>query len=773
MKVRTTWRFLPFFLLMALLVTPPNTYSCGPFFEQTIFSYSESPNVPLEKFYDGQMGVLRPTYDRNYLVIAYRHLMELDKVKTYRKGQTDQSNDANPVENSGAPTDQSPAVKIWVKARTRVPDVPRPASYDQSAPVSQDQPYQQFLNCPDNAFVMAARTLDDRIAKYGADSSDIKDWVAGQDAVFANCSTAGPVVLPTALAVGPAWLKQDRTYQTAAANFYARNFDDAMKLFDAIAADHSSPWSWIASYLAARTMIRKATLEAGKDQPFDKAVMADAEVRLQKILQDPSQSKIHDDARRMLAFVRFRIHPAERAAELETELLRKSPDENFDQNLTDYLALNYQGEGAGDLSDWLKTFHLSYSSYDEKHAQPDSSAAPHALQQWKQKSTLPWLVAALNLASATDPAVPKLLAAAEKVPTRSPGYLTVRYYALRLMISTGRKTEARRELDGILVQSALPAGTRNLFIEERLPLATSFDDFLKNAPERPAAIGVDENGGDNVPPSQPGPKPQPVFLDTYAAKVFAKRLPLDLFSQAASSASLPQSLQRDVALAAWTRAILLDDIPTAARLVPPLEKLEPSLQAGLQEFQAASSDAEKNFAAIFLILKNPGLKPYIMRGEGRTEFMAGEEPLKKIDDLRDNWWCASMGADPASINYYDYERSEYDEKQPEPSAKFRDSDTAFPYPDFLSESQRIAAGQQWDQLTKLGTAPNWLAQQTVEWAKAHPADPRIPEALYLAVRATRYGCTNKLTTKYSKSAFDLLHEKYPQSEWAKKTKYYF
>jgi hypothetical protein len=61
----------------------------------------------------------------------------------------------------------------------------------------------------------------------------------------------------------------------------------------------------------------------------------------------------------------------------------------------------------------------------------------------------------------------------------------------------------------------------------------------------------------------------------------------------------------------------------------------------------------------------------------------------------------------------------------------------------------------------------------MDWAKTHPDDQRVPEGLYLAVRSTRYGCTNKLTTKYSKSAFDLLHQKYPQSEWAKKTKYYF
>ena len=52
-------------------------------------------------------------------------------------------------------------------------------------------------------------------------------------------------------------------------------------------------------------------------------------------------------------------------------------------------------------------------------------------------------------------------------------------------------------------------------------------------------------------------------------------------------------------------------------------------------------------------------------------------------------------------------------------------------------------------------------------------DPRLPEALYLAVRSTRIGCTNAETSKVSKAAFDFLHEHYPQSEWTAKTKFHY
>ena len=77
MELKTLRRTLLLLMFAAVLVAPRYTYSCGPFAEETIFSYSEAPNVPLEKFYAGELGVLRPAYSRSYLVIAYRYLSDL------------------------------------------------------------------------------------------------------------------------------------------------------------------------------------------------------------------------------------------------------------------------------------------------------------------------------------------------------------------------------------------------------------------------------------------------------------------------------------------------------------------------------------------------------------------------------------------------------------------------------------------------------------------------------------------------------------------------
>ena len=93
--------------------------------------------------------------------------------------------------------------------------------------------------------------------------------------------------------------------------------------------------------------------------------------------------------------------------------------------------------------------------------------------------------------------------------------------------------------------------------------------------------------------------------------------------------------------------------------------------------------------------------------------------------------------------------------------------------EFLSPQQASAAQYELQRLASLGPAPNYLSQQVTAWAQKAPSDPRLPEALHLAVKATRYGCADADTGKFSKAAFDLLHERYPKSPWAQKTKYWY
>ena len=179
-------------------------------------------------------------------------------------------------------------------------------------------------------------------------------------------------------------------------------------------------------------------------------------------------------------------------------------------------------------------------------------------------------------------------------------------------------------------------------------------------------------------------------------------------------------------------------------------------------YSTAGTREERRFAAVFLMLRHPGLKPYAARGVAR------KTPLGRIDELRDNWWC-SFGAkpEPDTFNYYNIGAP-----FPEPLKCVYPGGKVDP-PSFLTASERQAAEREWKKLAALPTAPSYLSRAVIDWALRYPSDPRIPYALHLAVKSTRYGCTDATTSEVSKKAFEILHRKYPGSDWAKQTKYYF
>jgi len=176
----------------------------------------------------------------------------------------------------------------------------------------------------------------------------------------------------------------------------------------------------------------------------------------------------------------------------------------------------------------------------------------------------------------------------------------------------------------------------------------------------------------------------------------------------------------------------------------------------LDGFVKATTPDDKKFTGLYVWLKTPGIEPVVDVGIGR------ESVLNQQDTYRDNWWCAS------SITSNSEETATEEE---DGITSFTSSSKGSPV--FLTAAQKATGAKEWNALTSLGTMPNYLCKQAIQWANKTPADPRVPEALHLAVNSTRYGCTDKDSGRWSKAAFDLLHRKYPTTSWAKKTKYWF
>ena len=745
MTLRLVQRSLVILGLIFMLVMPSAIYSCGPFFEETVFAFDTQPENE-NAFAAGKLGIVRPGFRHAYLVVAYRYLLG--------RGLNPEQQQAAMDEWSGnivpGYVDQQDVVRSWGQLRGTIAK-PSPGPVTSAyAPVSSGQPYEQFLNCPVEAFKNAVAILQDRIAKFGSESDAVREWISGQDQVFVNCDGRQRMI-PAVLTSGEPLIQADRNYQIAAAHFYARDFEEAASDFDSIAKDSASPWANIASYLAARALIRKATLVHAEAEPFDRAAMSAAQERLQRIVNDPHAGALSDSSQKLLNFVRFRTEPDKRVEELERVMNSPDVGPNFRQDLWDYILLVSQGKQANDLSDWLQTFYTGQLRIGEKRV--DSSQAEHSIRKWREEKSLPWLVAALTFSAANDAAVPDLLQAAESLPAASPGYFTIRYQALRLLVARGKTDEARKELDALLKRPDLPQGTSNLFNEERQRITTSLDDLLTHAAEQAVGVQSDADNSENsFTANAAGP-----FFNHFSTEIFMKRMPLSMLAESAESAILPKPLRRELARTAWVRSILIEDNQeTATRLQPVLEQLDPALWSTMDSFSAAKSGSERHFIAVLVILSNPGMKPSVREGALRTA------TLGQLDLLRDNWWCADVSGEQNWGKYYGDANVEFTEREPD-----------FPFPVWMSEAQKTAAQSEWRKLAATGTAPNYLAKQVLAYAKEHPDDARLPQALHLAVRATHLGCTNVDTTKLSKAAFDFLHGHYPASEWTAKTKYYY
>jgi hypothetical protein len=719
-------------------------YACGPFSLDAIFTYSKHPDYPLEKYAQGELGILQPTYARSYLLVAYRYLkgtrFSPDEKKALLALWNERLSDRRP---------EPAGVEVWLTARKKItrkePSVPIEVYRNKSK-----DSYDSFLNCTPDAFETAAKTLAARIAKFGAANPDVKAWTETQDRVFANCS--GENIPEPAASNTATWLQQDHAYQIAAANFYAMKFDNARTQFEKIAEDTNSPWRAAASFLRARTLIRQASLGEPSSSPI---ALQQAQIQLGQTLADPSQRAFHKSAQNLSNLVKLRLAPKERLRELAQILADKEPDVNLKQDLWDYTLLldKYEQEAnpdyyeaikfnqlskvgrENDMTDWVLTFQAQ-----------DQEALAYALRRWEQTASMPWLIASLSKVSAQDAKAPDLMKAALAIKPDSPAFLSANAQLTRLLLASGQQTDAKKRLDFLLNNpGSIQPSAKNYLLHQRMLLASNLDEFLKFAQRSPAAFSWDYDGRE-LPAEAGNDKDMKVWqgrflFDSDATQVMNERLPLSVLKEATSKKVLPDYLRQRVALAAWTRAALLEDSEQSKALAPLVSGFYPELKLYLDSYLLASTAQERKVTALYILLKFPALRPLVDPITGQTM----SRDLTKIDNYRGNWWCVQETKDSSSTGSVN----------------------------FLNATQEAVSKREHDQIAALGSAPNYLSRQAVEWAKRTPNDSRVPEALHLAVRSTRYGCTDKQTGRLSKAAFDLLKTRYARSPWAKKTKYWF
>lgn len=781
------------FLVFAFLFgSLPAVSACGPFTLDVVFSLRSHADFPLAEFTNGKTGIVPDSFGRMSLFVFYRQLNNSPLTKE------EQRQVVNAMENdifyrsgndttSGGNYNQGDLPNYfdgWLAARAKVTSEKRDIETEQRLANG----YQFFTNCLPDAFRNAAKTLEARIAKHG-NNDDVKEWLKGQDAVFANCESA--IGVPPALgASSPEWLQKDREYQIAAAQFYMSVMPEARASFERIAEDENSVWKNAAKFIAARTFIRQASFV---EIPEDAAAKADAEKTrdahlrqasdaLETILKDNSMTEFHRSALRLLGLVKFRLIPEQRQNELAELLARSGENQNIYNDLVDYdwlLSYTYtkaeekgiefertEAEKAGkdydynyglklrdlpadkrkdDLTDWLFTY------------QADDGFG-HAFDKWKETGKLQWFVAAISKTDAKSSQISEILSEAGKFKPDSPAFATARFHQIRLLLETGKRAEAKQKLDEVISNNLknMPLSTQNKFLAQKTTLAGNLNDFLKHAQRKAAMFSWDYADREEPTSMKDDEKLSAwetrVMFDDDAVAFLNEKVPLSTLREAALSPQLPEHLKKFLVIAVWTRAFVLGNQAVEREFTPLMSRYEKEFEPFIAKYTAAANPTNREAAALIAVLRNPVIQPYVPTGFGREDSTATE-----IDSIRGNWWCAEDESVAGKYSHY---------------GKYGFTYPAV-YPNFLTVAQTTAAEREHRQMLAFGNSATLLARRAVEFAAKNPRHPNTPEILHLAVRSTRYGCTDNNTEKFSKQAFDILHKSYKNSPWAKQTPYWF
>jgi hypothetical protein len=718
-----------FFAIVACLTAGP-TDSCS-FFEGPTFDFVKRPDAPIGAYASGRLGILRPSFARSHLVVAWRYLAgkplsdaETREVLTYYDSRLgDRQMPARPERD---------AIGEWVTTRNTVIE-----SNDQPSPYRAEARFSFAFNCTADAFLTAAATLKSRIAEFGIAHPAVHDWVVAQNAVFSNCEHRG--ASPEAAAASlPAAFKFDRDYQIAAAAFYATDFDRAHDLFLAVSRDHASPWRRTARLVAARALIRNATM--GDFEGFDRDPMNAADRELRAILADEDMRGLHRAASDLEDYVRLHLAPDEQRAKLEQAIAGGHITQHV---LTDFvMSFDQNRKASGEMADWINTFKMAEEENPEKTAE----AQAHAVERWRSTKALPWLVAAIAGAKKDDKGSGDLLEAAATLESSSPAFVMVTYHRARLLLDRGDVTAAKRDLDRVLAlpDDALGTSTRNLFSELRLPLAASIDEFVRDAARLPAGMDTETIAS----------PPYEALFDVDAAAVINEALPISSLIEAARIPKLPDSIRAQLVAAAFTRAIVIGRTDIALSLVPEMHRdFDDQIKEPLNRF-AAAPPSRRRIEALDLLVHVPGLSPFVTPEEGRvnmrtpvTELIHGSE--------HQNWWCVG-GVGHFEVIYPESARNHISLHRPKfaEAQAIRDA--------FASEEKDLRI-----------SGASFMLRGAITWAKEYPDDARVPEALALAIDGTRWACPDAATAKLASSAFDLLHTRYRATKWAQQTKHWY
>lgn len=784
------------------------TFACGPFFPNYIYTPEDIEKkrnpflfVDPASFLNSHYEIILSNWNLQAFYPIYRDLTN-NKISQEEKEQLVRYYN---YEFYDIDQQLDEAIASWKEARKLI------AKEDVEIDKYKCDDYNCYVNCLPDAFLTAANTLKERSKVYNSD--ELKIWLDNQDKVFSNCGTQKSVgfklsALPASLQESTniaknqsflskvlefflkifnkitnsfknlftkkitkpeekisnqeilkeekisnqELLRYDQEYQRAALAFYQGNLDEAEKIFKEIADNPNHPWRAYGALALARIYIRRANEEYEKNWPNDNwewesrekaiqarnAILEKAKIQLENILKDNSLNSVHEGARSLLNFVNFRIDPKKRFKEAEEILLTLRTPKEIINNLEDFSLLlpemerDYILKNGKDLSQWI---------YIYVWGGLDQSNLEFALEQYQKTKSLHWLLASLKLMTPEHHLRDEIIKESLKIPKDSPVYLSANYYRLKLLIKMGENMEKiRKDIDSILatIPEEYPIA-KNYFNNLRMLTAKNLTESLSYSLRRVLAVETDSVSRVNE---------KGYLIDGKIKQLFNEFLPLEKWTEIVLANDIfPAEITKQIRLVAFVRAVLLDDFESAQRIASILASSDPTLKEDLSDFLKAKNYNEKKFTAAFFILKYYRLNHVL--DSRLDEILVNKLSVKEKDINQRNWWCP------------------YDQTSTQESYEIKD------LMKFISSQEIQKAKLENEKIYKI-VAPNYLSEIVINYALENPNDPRIPEALHLAVMSTRFSeCKDDKTSEFSQKAFQILHNNYPNNYWTKQTPYWY
>lgn len=780
--------------LACLLMSPGARASGGGEESPPEFNSPWGPVRPLTELASGSLGVVESSWWRKPLLLAWYRFND----KPLPAGSLDAFSYGGRLDG----TDDEAAQQFWsTEAKVAAPDLAPAAELWTETRLLSGGSWDTFSNCPNAAWQQARQTLADRSRAWGVNSPYLRDWISAQHRVFARCAL-GPsyfredidpnlrvnaeqakrYVLPemqlnTPPAGAPLLLEQDRAYQRAAAWLYEGHYLKAEAAFGAIAQDTASPWREWGAYQALRARLRGIQVTPPMAPPDDscstpECVNARNEFRafrqrdadrlladITRALEAARKSGGVDEVRRLSnlkSLAAARLDPALRFRELADELSRPDIDAaTFQAAAVDYLHLHRQFPPSEPLGEWIsglidgrdpsQTPCKTETGSAKKNSETAQYQEARCLRsQWSQESFArykkqpeqrAWLFSAAVHAERSDPHLNALLSALAEVPGTHPGTATFMLQRLRL----GSRNDALPLAEALLKRPEVQTdySARNRVREYRMQYASGMPEFWADA-LRERGTAFDRDTLLAAAPADPAQAPQWGW-DYDTTWILNFELPHAALLATARNSGWPEASRRAVAEMAWARALWRNNAAQAREAL--------ALAAGLK-----SEMLSKPEIAQLLAIKD-------------DQLFLQESKIIPAATASAKWGDSCRMTVPKPDAYL-YGWDEY-----AGGFKFRFGQFAaqvLPASDLaVWRTERAAL----DALPDLVTL---RMQSLLEFAERFPEDARVPELLHQTVYATRMNyCADKSAGKLSKKAFELLKRKYPKSEEARKTKYWF